>query len=161
MPMQATTTTPLFSAELTPHRALGARGVMTLAGLGGIVAVLPALTLLSVHIVPIMLTMLVIIVGAAGWAYLALAKGKRREQVVVWANQIEWTATDINGARTLRRFDPKTVRLLLQRDQYEKTIGVRLRSGKDEQEIGGFLHTDDKASFAKALGTALRKARAA
>lgn len=161
MPMQATTTTPLFSAELTPHRTLGVRGIMTLVGLGIIVAVLPALTLLAVHIVPIVLTMLVIVLAAAGWAYLALAKGKRREQVVVWANQIEWTATDINGARTLRRFDPKTVRLLLQRDQHEKTIGVRLRSGKDELEIGGFLHTDDKASFAKALGTALRRARAA
>ena len=161
MPMQATTTTPLFSAELTPHRALGAGGVVALVGLGALVLFLPALTLLSVHFVPIIMAMLVIIVGAAGWSYLALAKGKRREQIVVWANQIEWTATDTNGARTLRRFDPKTVRLLLQRDSHEKTIGVRLRSGTEEVEIGGFLHTDDKASFAKALGTALRKARAA
>lgn len=161
MPMQATTTTPLFSAELTPHRAFGAGGVVALVGLGAIVLFLPALAFLSVHIVPIAIAMLVIIVSTAGWAYLALAKGKRREQVVVWADQIEWTATDLNGATTLRRFDPKTVRLLLQRDEHEKTVGVRLRSGKDELEIGGFLHTDDKASFAKALGTALRKARAA
>ena len=35
MPMQATTTTPLFSAELTPHRSLGSRGVTLVTSLVG------------------------------------------------------------------------------------------------------------------------------
>ena len=50
---------------------------------------------------------------------------------------------------------------MLDRDADEKTVAMRLRSGKDELEIGTFLNSDDKSSFAKALGTALRKARAA
>ena len=59
----------------------------------------------------------------------------------------------------LRRFAPKTVRLIVVRDENEKTIAVRLRSGKEELELGAFLSPEDRSSFARAFGTALRKAR--
>jgi uncharacterized membrane protein len=59
----------------------------------------------------------------------------------------------------LRRFDPKAVRLVLDRDMNEKTRALRLRSGAENVEIGAFLSPDDKASFAKEFGRALRQAR--
>ena len=161
MPMQATTTTPLFAAELTPHRSLGPRGVALVASLCVLFAALPGLAFIALGAWPIIAMMALTAMGIVAALYFSLRQGKRREQVTVWADQLEWTATDANGAKTLRRFNPKTVRLLLDRDADEKTIALRLRHGKDELEVGTFLNPDDKSSFAKALGTALRKARQA
>lgn len=159
MPMQATTTTPLFAAELTPHRSLGARGGWTVLALGSVLALLPALAVLSVELWLIIGLMGLDVAAIAIALFVALRRGRRREQITIWTDQLEWTATDAKGGRVLRRFNPKTVRLLLDRDADEKTIALRLRHGKDELEVGAFLNADDKSSFAKALGTALRKAR--
>ena len=161
MPMQATTTTPLFSAELTPHRSLGSRGVTLVTSLCLLFAAIPGLSMISLGLWPIAALMAATALATGAALYLSLRQGKRREHVTVWPEQIEWVATDAKGDRTLRRFNPKTVRLVLDRDADEKTVAMRLRSGKDELEIGTFLNSDDKSSFAKALGTALRKARAA
>ena len=161
MPMQATTTTPLFAAELTPHRSISPRGGWIVVWLAAVFVLLPVLAAFSLGTWPIIGLMGLDLVAIAATVYLSTRPGKRREQITVWTDQLEWTATDARGGKTLRRFDPKTVRLLLDRDADERTIALRLRHGKDELEIGGFLHADDKSSFAKALGTALRKARAA
>src|SRR5688572_17200994 len=116
MPMQATTTTPLFSAQLTPHRSLGTRGVTVVTSLCLLFAALPGLSMVSLGLWPIagLMVLTALAVGVA--LYLSLRQGKRREQLTVWADQVEWVATDVNGARTLRRFNPKTVRLILDRD---------------------------------------------
>jgi uncharacterized membrane protein len=161
MPMQATTTTPLFSAELTPHRSLDARQVTVVTGLCLLFAALPSLSMLSVGLWPIAGLMILTALATGAALFLSLREGKRREQVTVWQDGLEWVATDANGARTMRRFNPKTIKLVLDRDADEKTTRIRIRSGKDELEVGTFLTPDDKSSFAKALGTALRKARAA
>lgn len=160
MPMQATTTTPLFAAELKPHRTLGAGGGWIVIGLFALFAALPGLAFLSMDTWPIVGFMGLDVLAIAVALYISMRRGKRREQITVWADQLEWTATDAKGGKTLRRFNPKTVRLLLDRDADEKTLAMRLRHGKDELEVGAFLNADDKSSLAKALGTALRKARA-
>lgn len=161
MPMQATTTTPLFSAQLTPHRSLGPRGVAIVTALCLVFAALPGLSMVSLGLWPIAALMMLTVLATGVALFMSLRQGKRQEQLTVWADQIEWVATDVNGARTLRRFDPKNIRLVLDRDHDEKTTAIRLRAGKDELEVGTFLNPDDKASFAKALGSALRKARRA
>ncbi len=86
-------------------------------------------------------------------------RGQAYETVTVWTDQLEIVSVTANGARTLRRFDPKTVRLRLQRDENERTLGLVLVSDKDEKELGSFLSTDERSSFAKAFGRALRQAR--
>lgn len=151
---------PLFAAELTPHRSLSARGGWIVVGLGALLTLLPALALLSVDLWAIIGLMSLDLAAIATTLYASLRRGKRREQITVWTDQLEWTATDARGGKVLRRFNPKTVRLVLDRDADEKTMALRLRHGRDELEVGAFLHSDDKSSFAKALGTALRKARA-
>ena len=161
MPMQATTTTPLFAAELTPHRAIGTPGAWTLLALGGLLMALPVLALVSPLPWPVAATLMVITAAGIGVTlFLSLRPGKKRERITIWSDQIEWAATDAKGDKLLRRFNPKTVRLVLDRDADEKTTTIHLRHGKDDLEVGTFLSADDKSSFAKALGTALRKARA-
>ena len=56
MPMQATTTTPLFAAELTPHRGLDRRRLWLVAGLTVLLLAAPAL-LLPLGIGPVILLM--------------------------------------------------------------------------------------------------------
>lgn len=159
MPMQATTTVPLFSAELTPNRSLGETGAWTLAALTAVFFALPGLLFLSMGAFPVTVLMGATALAILAALYVALRRGKRRERVTVWTDQVEWVCTDAAGESVLRRFDPVSVRLVLERDEHEKTLAVRLRDGDDSAELGAFLSQEDKSSFAKALGTALRRAR--
>ena len=160
MPMQATTTTPLFAAALKPDRSPRIVGGWVAFAVAAVAAA-PLAVLVPGVLLP---ATIAFGIGGAGMTALSLRQSRRRrltQQVTLWADQLEVATTERSGARTLRRFDPKTVRLVLQRDDNEKAVAMRLRAGKDELEIGTFLNSDDKSSFAKALGTALRKARAA
>ena len=160
MPMQATTTTPLFAAALKPDRSprlLGGWVAFALAGL--------ATTPLAV-LVPGVLLPAAAAFGIGGATLITLSLRQSRQsrvaqQVTLWADQLEITSSDHKGARSLRRFDPKTVRLLLDRDDNEKAVRMRLRAGKEEFELGAFLKPEDRSSFAKAFGSALRRARQA
>jgi uncharacterized membrane protein len=157
--MQATATAPLFAAELTPHRSLSRKGARVVIGLVAALALIPGLMFMTLGAWPVIGFMGLDVIAIAVALHLSLRRGKRREQVTLWADQLELAAFDPSGVRTLRRFNPNSVRLVLERDSNERTVALRLRTGKDEVEIGSFLHAEDKASFAKAFGTALRRAR--
>ena len=160
MPMQATTTSPLFAAELTPHRALGRGGRRLVAALVILLVLSPLLLVLSGSVWAMVGFVALDGVAIALTFYFSARRGKRREIVRMWSDQLEIASIDAKGDRVLRRFEPRLVRLVLERDDNEKTLALRLRSGREDLEIGAFLNSDDKASFAKAFGTALRKARA-
>jgi uncharacterized membrane protein len=160
MPMQATTTTPLFAAALKPDRSPRLVGGWVAFALAGI-----ATTPLAVLVPGVLLPATVAFaIGGASLAALSVRASRQRrvaQQVTLWADQLEIVTIDPQGARLLRRFDPKTVRLVLERDENEKAVGMRLRSGKDEFELGAFLKPEDRSSLARAFGTALRRARQA
>ena len=159
MPMQAITTMPLFAADLTPNRSLSAAGAWLLAGLTLVLFALPGLLFLSMGAFPVTVLMGVTGLGIVAGLFVGLRRSKRRERITVWTDQIEWQNTDSAGVSVMHRFNPHTVRLLLTRDEHEKTTAVRLRQGEETVELGSFLSSEDKSSFAKALGTALRQAR--
>ncbi|GLQ12258.1 membrane protein [Devosia yakushimensis] len=160
MPMQATTTSPLFAAELTPHRALGRGGKRLVAALLVLLILSPLLLVLSGSFWAMAGFAALDGVAIALTFYFSSRQGKRREIVRMWSDQLEIASVDAKGDRVLRRFEPRLVRLVLERDDNERTLALRLRAGREDIEIGAFLNSDDKASFAKAFGTALRKARA-
>lgn len=160
MPMQATTTTPLFAAELTPNRSLSRRSVEVLVALGVLLVLLPGLLVLQVEVWFILALVAADMVALGVVLYFALRRSRQREHVKLWNDQLEVLVTDGAGEKTLRRFDPKAVRLLLERDGNEKTTAIRLRTDAEQLEIASFLSLDDRSTFARALGTALRKARA-
>jgi len=158
--MQATTTTPLFAATLKPDRSLRVAGGWAALGVSALLAA-PLAVLAPELAAP---------VGAAfalsgcGLAVLSLQQSRRgrlSQQVILWADQLEVVTVDAAGLRSLRRFDPKTVRLVLHRDANEKTTALGLRSGSEEFALGAFLGAEDRSSFARAFGTALRRARLA
>lgn len=160
MPMQATTTTPLFTAELTPNRSLSRRSVDRLVALGILLVLLPGLIVLQVDVWFILALVAADLAALGVVLYFALRRSRQREHVTLWRDQLEVLVTNGAGEKTLRRFDPKAVRLLLERDANEKTTAIRLRTDAEQIEIASFLSLDDRSTFARALGTALRKARA-
>ena len=81
------------------------------------------------------------------------------EEITVWPEQIEIVSTGADQNRQMRRFAPQKVRLMLTRDEDERTTAMHLMSGAERLEIGRFLAVSDKSSFARAFGQALRKAR--
>lgn len=160
MPMQTTTTSPLFAAELTPHRSLGPRGLRLVIGLIAALAALPGLIFFMLGAWPVVGFMGLDVLAIA-WALHASSRaGKRREQIRLWSDRLEVIAIDAKGAESLKGFNPRTVRLVIDRDFNERTTALKLRTAQGETEIGAFLAPDDRSSFAKAFGTALRRARA-
>jgi len=160
MPMQATTTTPLFAAALKPDRSQRITGGWLAYAMAGIAAT-PLAVLVPGALLPVAAAFGM---GGAGLVALTMRQSRRKrlsQQVTLWTDQLEVATTDHKGERTLRRFDPQKVRLVLERDDNEQATAMRLRAGKDEMELGAFLKPEDRSSFAKAFGTALRRARQA
>ncbi|WIY52851.1 DUF2244 domain-containing protein [Devosia sp. YIM 151766] len=156
--MQATTTIPLFAATLRPDRSLGAAGGWVALTLAAIVGA-PFLIAIPQFLLPGLAAF-----GLAGGGLVAFSirrarRGRQYQQVTLWPDQLEVTDVTPGQERRLRRFEPKKVRLRLQRDGFERTIGIFLRHDEGELELGRFLSRDDKTGFARAFRTALRQAR--
>lgn len=160
MPLQATTTTPLFAAALKPDRSPRVVGGWVAYAVAA-VATTPLAVLVPEALLP---ALAAFGIGGAGMAALSVRQSRQKrvtQQVTLWADQLEIVTIARNGDRSLHRFDPKTVRLVLDRDENEKTTAMRLRTGKEEFALGAFLKPEDRSSFARAFGTALRQARQA
>jgi uncharacterized membrane protein len=158
MPIQTTTTKPLFSAALKPDNTLQLTGAWASYVVAGIVGGPLAITIES-------LTLPIAAAGIVGFLVLTgltIRQSQRKrliERVTLWPDELEISAVDETGTRRLTRFDPKDVRLVLSRDHDEKAQALHLRMGSQVVELGRYLSADDKSSFAKAFGTALRQAR--
>jgi len=150
---------PLFAARLTPHRSMSPKGIKIVCGLLACLALVPGLLFYLLGAWPV--------VGFMGLDVLALywaltysfRDGKRFEEVTLWADRLTVRQVSPQGEERKDEFNPFYVRLVVDRDFDEHTTAIRLRASDRELLVGAFLNPDDKASFAQAFGTALRKAR--
>lgn len=150
---------PLFAATLTPNRSLGRRGLRVVIATLAVMASILGMIFFSLGAWPIV-GFLGLDVLLVWWAMSSsLREGQRLEQVTLWPDQLELRQVAPDGEEQLRRFNPFYVKLVIHRDFDERTTGLHLRTRDDDIEIGAFLTSDDKASFAKVFGTALKKAR--
>lgn len=158
MPTQ-TQAKPLFAAKLRPHRSLSGRGARIVLAIVVVLASVPGIVFLSMGAWPIV-GFVGLDVALIWWALASsLRDGKRFEEVTLWRDQLEFKQVDGAGHETLTRFDPRFVKLVVDRDFNERTTGLHLRSTERDMELGAFLGQDEKSSFAKAFGTALKRAR--
>ena len=150
---------PLFAATLTPHRSLTRRGYRYVIALACILASIPGIVFFSLGAWPVV-GFLGLDVLAIGWALAAsMRSGKQYEVVTLWPDELEVKQVAANGKTELVRFNPSLVKLVIDRDFNERTTGLHLRTRDADLIIGAFMNPDDKASFAKVFGSALRKAR--
>ncbi len=150
---------PIFAATLTPHRALSRRGLRIAVAIVAVLASIPGIIFFSLGAWPVV-GFLGLDVLAVYWAFSAsMRDGRRKEQITLWPDALEILAVNGRGKVTRSEFTPFYVRLLIDRDYEERTTRLRLRERERELVIASFLNPEDKASFAKAFGTALKKAR--
>ena len=150
---------PLFAARLTPHRSLSPRGIKTVVGILAALALLPGLIFYTLGAWPVVGFMGLDVV-ALYWALShSFRDGRRYEQVTLWSDSLQILQVTPRGQETLQTFNPLLVKLIVERDFEERTTGVKLRTKERDLVIGAFLNPDDKASFAKVFGTALKKSR--
>ena len=150
---------PLFAARLTPHRSLTTRGYRWVIALACIMATIPALVFFSMGAWPIV-GFLGIDLLAIWWALSSsMRAGKEFEEVTLWPDELEVKQVGANGKSQLTRFNPFSVKLVIDRDFNERVTGLHLRTKDADMVLGAFLSTDEKSSFAKVFGTALKKAR--
>jgi uncharacterized membrane protein len=150
---------PLFAARLTPHRSLSPRGVRLVAGFAASLLLLPGIIFYALGAWPVVGFMGLDVIGLYVALTWSLRDGRRYEQVTLWADQLELRRVPPKGPEVVETFNPVFTRLRIERDFDEHVTAIWLRQHDKESPIGAFLNPDDKASFAQAFGTALRKAR--
>lgn len=159
MPMQtSTTTSPLFSATIRPDRSLRPAGGWIGLAIAGILG-LPFVIAVPEFLLPGTVGFLLAGGGLAAFSWRQAQRARLIEQITVWPDQIEIVTSGRREGRQMRRLAPKAVRLVLTRDDNERTTAIYLQHGDERVEIGGFLAIGDKSSFARAFGQAMRKAR--
>lgn len=158
-PMQDTPADLLFSATLTPPRVPSVGGRWLVGGLVSLLGILPAIGTVTTIGWPIAVLMGLDAVAIGLVLRFSNQLGKTSEQISLWADRLQITRHTTRGAMSEHQFEPFVTRLVIERDFDERTTGLHVRSGQDDLELGAFLSADDKSSFAKVFGTALRKAR--
>jgi uncharacterized membrane protein len=150
---------PLFAATLTPHRSLSPPGKRVVIALVTLLALVPSVLYYAVGAWPVIAFMGLDIIGIVVALTLSRRQGKASEIVTLWPDALELKRIDAKGRETLLGFKPFDVRFVIDRDYNERVTALWLRQRDDRYALGAFLSPEEKLSFAKAFGTALRKAR--
>lgn len=150
---------PLFAATLTPQRSLSPRGKSVMIVLIALLALVPGALFYAVGAWPVVGFMGLDIIAIWFALTISMRRGKASEVVTLWPDSLELKRIDPKGRETLLGFKPFDVRFVIDRDYNERVTGLWLRQRNDRYPLGTFLSPEEKQSFAKAFGTALRKAR--
>ena len=150
---------PLFAATLTPHRSLSPRGKRVVVALVAALAVVPGFIFYVAGAWPVVGFMGLDVLAIWVALTVSMRGGKAYEVVTLWHGALELRKVDAKGGEEVLRFSPAGVRFVIDRDYNERVNALWLREHEHRIAIGAFLSPDEKQSFSKAFGTALRKAR--
>ena len=150
---------PLFAATLTPHRSLSPRGKRVVIGLVAALALVPGIIFYIAGAWPVVGFMGLDVLAIWVALTVSMRGGKAYEVVTLWPGALELKKVDAMGTEDVLSFSPFIVRFVIDRDFNERVTGLWLREHERKIAIGAFLSPDDKQSFSKAFGTALKKAR--
>lgn len=150
---------PLFAATLTPHRSLSPRGKRVVIGLIAALALVPGIVFYVAGAWPVVGFMGLDVLAI--WAALTISmRGARAYEVVtLWPGTLELKKVDAKGAEEVMSIVPFNVRFVIDRDYNERVTALWLKERDRRIPIGDFLSAEEKLSFSKAFGTALKKAR--
>ena len=151
---------PLFAATLTPHRSLSPVGKRIVVGLIASLALVPGFIFYIAGAWPVVGFMGLDVLAIWIALTVSMRAGKVREVVSVWPGALELRKIDAKGAEEVLNFAAANVRFVIDRDYNERVQALWLKEREARIAIGGFLSPDEKLSFAKAFGAALRRARA-
>ena len=149
----------LFSALLTPHRALSRTGFLVLMGFISGVSFIAGIAFWLMGAWPVF-GFFGLDVLAIWWAFrVNFRRAKAFEEILVTPTELRVRRISHRGHLSEWSFNPLWVRL--EQDAHEEFGIERLRlvSRGRRLTIGGFLGPDEKAGFSRALMVALAAAR--
>ena len=150
---------PLFAATLTPHRSLSPRGKRVVIGLVAALALVPGVIFYFAGAWPVVGFMGLDVLAIWIALTVSMRANKAYEVVTLWPGALEIKKVDAKGAEDVMSFSPFNVRFVIDRDFNERVTGLWVKEHEHRIALGAFLSPDEKQSFSKAFGTALRKAR--
>jgi uncharacterized membrane protein len=150
---------PLFAATLTPHRSLSPRGKRIVIALVAALALVPGVIFYLAGAWPVVGFMGLDVLAIWLALTVSMRGGRAYEVVTLWPGTLEIRKVDAKGAEETLTFVPHNVRFVIDRDYNERVTALWLREFERQTALGAFLSVEEKLSFAKAFGTALRKAR--
>lgn len=151
---------PLFAATLTPHRSLSPRGKRVVIGLVAALALVPGIIFYVAGAWPVVGFMGLDVIAIWAALTISMRAGRAQEVVTLWPGTLEVKKIDAKGIEEVLTFEPFNVRFVIDRDYNERVTAMWLKERDRRVAIGAFLSPEEKISFSKAFGTALRKARA-
>ena len=150
---------PIFAATLTPHRSLSPVGKRVVVGLVAALALVPGVIFYLAGAWPVVGFMGLDVLAIWIALTVSMRAGKAREIVSLWPGTLELKKIDAKGAEQVLTFVPAKIRFVIDRDFNERVQSLWLRERETRILLGGFLSPEEKLSFSKAFGAALRKAR--
>jgi uncharacterized membrane protein len=149
----------LFSALLTPHRSLNRTGFLVLMGFVCVISFIAGMVFLMMGAWPV-LGFFGLDVLAIWWAFRINNRTARAcEEITVTPSELRVRRTSHRGHVVEWVLNPLWVRLDQKTDPEFGIERLYLVSSGRRVSIGSFLGPDEKASFAKALLTALQAAK--
>jgi uncharacterized membrane protein len=150
---------PLFAATLTPHRSLSPRGKRVVIALVAALALVPGIIFYVAGAWPVVGFMGLDVLAIWFALTVSMRGGRAYEVVTLWPGALELKKVDAKGVEDVLSFTPFNVRFVIDRDYNERVTGLWLKERERRIPIGAFLSPEEKVSFSKAFGTALKKAR--
>lgn len=150
---------PLFAATLTPHRSLSPRGKRVVIALVAALALVPGIIFYIAGAWPVVGFMGLDVLAIWIALTVSMRGGKAYEVVTLWPGALELKKVDARGTEEVLSFLPFNVRFVIDRDFNERVTALWLRERDRRIALGTFLSAEEKLSFAKAFGSALRKSR--
>jgi uncharacterized membrane protein len=149
----------LFSALLTPHRSLNRTGFLVLMGFLCLISFAAGLMFLMMGAWPV-LGFFGLDVLAIWWAFrINFRTANACEEITVTPSELRVRRTSHRGHVVEWVLNPLWVRLEQKKDPEFGIERLYLISSGRLVSVGSFLGPDEKASFAKALLTALQAAK--
>jgi len=151
--------TPLFKAELLPHRSLPRRGFLIVMGVLAGAWSLLGLYLFSLGAWPVLgffgIDLALIYVAFR----LSYRSGRAREEVEVSRTELRIRKVAPSGRSVTHRMNPFWARFHVGRHPEIGITHMAVEGREETVPVGGFLNPGDRESFAQAFGRALRAAR--
>lgn len=152
--------TPVFAAEITPHRSLGRRGFMIVIVGFGVLSLIVSVPFYLLGAWPV-LGFLGLDVLALWIAFrLSFAQARACEQIVLTYVELMVRKISPRGAAAEWRFNPAWVRLESETDEDFGMTRLSLAQRQERLDLAGALSPQERADFAKAFGRALATAKA-
>ncbi|WP_196260336.1 DUF2244 domain-containing protein [Pelagibacterium limicola] len=150
---------PLFSALLTPHRAMSRKAIRWVVAIAAILASIPGVTFYAMGAWPVV-GLLGVDILALWWALSAsLKSGEAYEEITLWPDALDIRRVNPRGRETHFSFNPFYVRFSVVRDNENRVTALKLMTRGKQTEIGRFLTPYDKDQFARTFADALRRAK--